>query len=62
MAENREEGIKIFSGIDDDEKVTEVICCGILKNGAFVVASCNVGACTEVDVIDRDVEVKASYI
>ena len=46
IAENGEEGIKIFSGLDDDERVTEGMCRGILKNGASVVAGCSVRVCT----------------
>ena len=38
-----EEDIKIFLGIDDDDRVTEGRCRGILKNGAFVVADCSRG-------------------
>ena len=41
-----EEGIKIFSRLDDNEKVNEVRCTGILKNGASIVAGCSVGVCT----------------
>ena len=56
-----EEGIKIFSGLVDDDRVTKGRCRGILKNGSYVVVGCSVGACIEADVIDIDVEVKASY-
>ena len=31
MDENGEEGIKIFLGLDDDDKVTKAMCRGILK-------------------------------
>ena len=31
IAENGEEGIKIFLGVDNDDKVTEGMCRGILK-------------------------------
>ena len=41
-----EEGIKIFSRLDDNDKVNEVRCTVILKNGASVVAGCSVGVCT----------------
>ena len=41
-----EEGIKIFSRLDDNDKVNEFRCIGILKNGASVVAGCSVGVCT----------------
>ena len=41
-----EEGIKIFSRLDDNDKVNEVRCTGILKNGASIVAGCSVGVCT----------------
>ena len=61
IAESGEEGIKIFSGLDDNNRVTEGRCKGILKNDASVVASCSMGVCTEAYVIDTDVEVKASY-
>ena len=56
-----EEGIKIFLGLDDDDRVIEGRCRGILKNGASVVASCGMGVCTESYVIDTYVEFKASY-
>ena len=59
--ESGEEGIKIFSRLDDDDRVTEGMCRGILKNGASVVVGCSVGVCTEADVIDTYVEVKVSY-
>ena len=61
IAENGEEGIKIFSGLDDDDRVTKGMRRGILKNGASIVAGCSVGVCTEADVIDTYVEVKVSY-
>ena len=50
IAENGEECIKIFSGLDDDDIVTEGMCRGILKNGASVVADCSMRFCTEEDV------------
>ena len=56
-----EEGIKIFSGLYDDDIVTEGKCRGILKNGASVVVGCSVGFCIEADVIDTYVGVKATY-
>ena len=60
-AESGEEGIKIFLGLDDDDRVNEGRCRGILNNGASVVAGCRMGVCIEVDVIDTYVEVKVSY-
>ena len=41
-----EEGIKMYSRLDGNDKVNEVRCIGILKNGAFVVAGYSVGVCT----------------
>ena len=61
IVENGEEGIKIFSGLDDDDKVTKGMCRGIFKNGSFVVVGCNIAVCIEEDVIDTYEEVKASY-
>ena len=56
-----EEGIKTFLVLDDDERVTEGRCRGILKIGASVVVGFNMGICRGEDVIDIDVEVKVSY-
>ena len=42
-----EEDIKIFSGMDDDNKVTEGRCRGFLNNGAYLVAGCGMGVCTQ---------------
>ena len=61
IAENGEEGINIFLGLDDDDKLTEGRCRGILKNGASLVAGCSMGVYTKADAIDTYVEVKASY-
>ena len=58
---NGEETIKTFLVLDDDERVTEGRCRGILKNGASMVVGFNTGICNGEDVIDTDVEVKASY-
>ena len=55
------EGIKIFSGLDDDDGVTEGRSRGILKNGASVVEGYSVGVYIEAYVIDTNVEVKSSY-
>ena len=56
-----EESIKNFLVLDDDDRVTEGRCRGILKIGAYVVASCNIEICRVEDVIDTNVEVKVSY-
>ena len=56
-----EKGIKIFSILDYNNRVTKGRCKGILINGASIVAGCSMGVFTEVDVIDTYVEVKASY-
>ena len=61
IAENGEEGIEIFSRVDNDDKVIEGMCRGILKNVASIVEGYSMGVCTEANVIDTNVEVKASY-
>ena len=55
------ESTKTFSLLDDDERVTEGRCRGILKIGASVVAGCNTGVCKGEYLINIDVEVKVSY-
>ena len=61
IAKNGEEDIKIVLALYDDDRVTEGMCRGILKNGAFVVEFCSMGVCIESDVIDTNVEVNVSY-
>ena len=53
-----DEGIKIFSEIDDDSRVNEGRCRGVLKNWASSIVDCSMGGWTEIGVIRADVEVK----
>ena len=55
------ESTKTFSLLDDDERVTEGRCRGILKIGAFLVASCNMRVCRGEHLTNTNVEVKVSY-
>ena len=61
IAVSGKEGIKIFSGLDYDDGVTEGRSRGIVKNGASVVEGYSVGVYIEAYVIDTNVEVKSSY-
>ena len=54
--ESGEESIKTFLVLDDDDRVIEGRCRGILKIGASVVVGYNTGVCTGGDVIDTDCE------
>ena len=53
-----DEGIKIFSETDDDARVNEGRCRGVLKNWASSVLDCNKGCWTEIVGIETGGEVK----
>ena len=52
------EGTKIFSVIDDDERVNEGNCRGIFKDQVFARVDWNMGGWTEIGMIGADVKVK----
>ena len=53
-----DEGIKIFSEIDDDARVNEGRCRGVLKIWASSIVGCSMGCWYETGLIGADVKVK----
>ena len=57
-AESDDEGTKIFLEIDDDARVNEGRCRGVLKIWASSIVGCSMGGLYEIGVTREDVKVK----
>ena len=58
IAGSDDEGINIFSETDDDDRVNEGRCRGVLKKWASSVVDCSKGCWTEIARIETHGEVK----
>ena len=58
IARSDDEGSKIFSETDDDARVNEGRCRGVLKNWASSVVDCSKGCWNKIVGIEIDGEVK----